>query len=188
MEPVISSSPVSTTTSTSSSSFSLRPAVKDDTDALVSLGIATGLFSNEEADLLLRSSLDNIFNGTDDPDTHIARVIVDSTSTLSAISSAPPLGWTYIVADPSNPAVWELYWIGVLPDTQRKGLGSLLLQDTETIVKNKNGRMLLISTSSTDVTSKSRQFYIRQGYKEVGRIPDYYAPKDDKVIFWKGLE
>ena len=49
------------------------------------------------------------------------------------------------------------------------------------------GRVLLISTSSLPPLEGSRRFYVKSGYVECGRIPDYYADGDDQVIFARRL-
>ncbi len=51
----------------------MRPAAPDDTPALVSLAVSTGLFQADEADLLLRATLDEIHAGRLGPD-HLAWV------------------------------------------------------------------------------------------------------------------
>jgi ribosomal protein S18 acetylase RimI-like enzyme len=162
------------------SSLAARPAVPFDEDALVALGLATGLFSPEEADALLRASLRAVFDGSADPSCHVARVIDGP--------DGKPLGWTYISADSGGgPGVWELMWIGVTGEAQGTGVGKALLRDAEEIARSSGGRMLLICTSSTDATARARAFYEKQEYVQVGRIPEYYGKSDDKVIYWKAM-
>jgi hypothetical protein len=36
--------------------------------------------------------------------------------------------------------------------------------------------------------SKSRQFSFSIGYTECGRVPNFYAESDDKIIFAKSIE
>lgn len=170
----------SNTTGTVAPEYAVRDAAREDEDALVTLGSSTGLFSPEEAEALLRNSLRGMFDGTADAATHAARVIDGS--------DGQPAGWTYMSADEAGAeGVWELWWIGVSPAKQRTGVGSALLKDAEETARNAGARMLLISTSSTDGTAGARAFYAHKGYKEVGRIPAYYAPGDDKVMLWKAL-
>jgi hypothetical protein len=37
-------------------------------------------------------------------------------------------------------------------------------------------------------TLPTRRFYETHGYREAGRIPDFYAPGDDRVIFLKAAK
>ncbi len=171
-----------------------------DEDALVALGVATGLFTSEEADGLLRASLRGIFDGSSDRKTHAARVVDTFSSPSSPTPStsdhgsdgaaaASPAGWTYLSADPSGPPhVWELWWIGVSREAEGKGYASALLEDAESFARGGGATCLLICTSSTDATARARAFYERAGYRKVGQIPGYYGQGDDKVIFWKALQ
>ncbi len=61
----------------------------------------------------------------------------------------------------------------------------LLLKRVEDDVKRAGGRMLLIQTSGRPDYVTARAFYAKNGYLEVARIEDYYAPGDDTVIFQK---
>lgn len=161
--------------------YSVRPARQGEEDALVTLGRNTGLFTAEEADALLRSSLRSVFEAGGEGTPQCAARVVGS-------GDDTPLGWTYLAADAmGGPGVWELYWIGVDVNFQGKGVGSELLRDAEDTARSAGARMLLISTSSTDATAAARDFYARRGYAQVGRIPEYYGPGDDKVIFWRSL-
>ena len=56
----------------------------------------------------------------------------------------------------------------------------------EEIVR-RGGRMLLIETSSQESYGPTIRFYERAGYALVARIPEYYRPGDDKLIFMKRL-
>ena len=48
--------------------------------------------------------------------------------------------------------------------------------------------MLLIETSSQETYGGTIQFYEKTGYELVGKIPEYYKPGDDKLIFAKKLQ
>ena len=50
------------------------------------------------------------------------------------------------------------------------------------------GRAIYVETSSTEVYSPARSFYLNQGYKEVSRLKDFYRPGDDRITFLKQLE
>jgi ribosomal protein S18 acetylase RimI-like enzyme len=46
----------------------------------------------------------------------------------------------------------------------------------------------MIETSSQPKYLPTRKFYEKLGYREMARIPDFYRPGDDRVIFGKYLE
>lgn len=163
-----------------SSSETVRPATRDEEEALVAIGMASGLFTAGEADALLRTSLRGLFDGTADASTTAARVIDGP--------DGQPAGWTYISADPIGPPhVWELWWIGVDTQWLGRGYGKRLLADAEATARSGGAKLLLISTSSLDKTAPARALYERQGFLQVGRIPGYYADGDDKIIYCKTL-
>lgn len=155
----------------------VRPAAPADTPALVALGVATGLFQPAEADLLLRSVLDDV-HADRLGEGHLAYVWADD-------PAAPPAGWVYFSPEAKADGVWELWWIGVDPTRQGRGIGDESLRFVEDRVREAGGRLLLISTSSLPLLARTRQFYAKRGYTECGRIPDYYADGDDKVVFAK---
>jgi ribosomal protein S18 acetylase RimI-like enzyme len=83
---------------------------------------------------------------------------------------------------------FDLYWIAVDPDFQGKGMGSKLLDFLEKMVKELKGRILLADTSSVPQYEKTKSFYLKNGFQEVARIPDYYHPGNDRITFCKRLE
>jgi ribosomal protein S18 acetylase RimI-like enzyme len=82
---------------------------------------------------------------------------------------------------------WNLLLMAVHPEFQGKGMGAELMSCMESEVKNRQGRILLVETSGLPDYGQTREFYPKCGYKEVARIPEYYAAGDDKVVFWKKL-
>ncbi len=157
----------------------IRHAAPLDTPTLVALAVSTGLFQPDEADLLLKSTLDELHGGRLG-EGHQARV-------WTAGPGAPPTGWAYFSPDAAANGVWELWWIGVAPDHQGRGTGDALLASVEGDVRTAGGRLLLIATSALPRLERSRRFYAQRGYAECGRVPDFYADGDAKVIFAKRL-
>lgn len=158
--------------------YSLRNARADETDKLVAIGLSTGLFSSEEADALLGTSLRMCVHGSQ-PGARAARV---------ATCDDRIAGWTFLAADESASGVWELFWIGVSREAEGTGAGTALLRDAEQEARAAGARLLLVSTSSTDATARARAFYERMGYDRCGQIPDFYGDGgDDKVIYAKRL-
>jgi len=88
---------------------------------------------------------------------------------------------------PLTEGTWDLYWIAVSPEVQGQGYGQLLVRYLENEVKKKGGRLIMIETSSQPKYLPTRKFYEKLGYREMARIPDFYRPGDDRVIFGKYL-
>ena len=83
---------------------------------------------------------------------------------------------------------YDLYWIAVDPDSQGMGIGQALLNQVERCVCDHEGRLLVIETSSNKDYRSARRFYQHNGYRRVTRIPDFYAPGDDLLIYYKPIQ
>jgi ribosomal protein S18 acetylase RimI-like enzyme len=83
---------------------------------------------------------------------------------------------------------WYLYWICVHPTLQGAGLGRALQQAVEASVRHHGGERLVLETSGRSDYQRSRRFYEDAGFAVHGRIPDFYKPGDDCVIYCKRLE
>ncbi len=82
---------------------------------------------------------------------------------------------------------FDLYWIVVDESRQRHGIGSLLLEETERLVRDAAGRHIYIETSGRAQYEPTRGFYLRQGYEVIAVLPEFYDLQDDKVILRKVL-
>ena len=97
------------------------------------------------------------------------------------------LGYVCFGPTPLTESTFDLYWIAVDKSKHRGGVGKRLLKFSEEEVLRRGGKMLLIETSSQETYGGTIQFYERTGYELVGKIPEYYKPGDDKLIFAKRL-
>lgn len=82
---------------------------------------------------------------------------------------------------------YDLYWIAVDPSCQGSGIGSRLLAYTENRVIGLGGARLYAETSSSALYESTRLFYEHNGFALEGRLSDYYAPSDDKMLYVKRL-
>ena len=98
-----------------------------------------------------------------------------------------PLGYICFGPVPMTQGTFDLYWIAVDPGSQREGVGSKLIDFLDGMVKEAEGRMILADTSTVPQYEKTRSFYLKKGFQEVARIPDYYAPGNDRVSFCKRI-
>src|ERR1700687_2471944 len=97
------------------------------------------------------------------------------------------LGYVSFGPTPLTESTFDVYWIAVDKSKHRGGVGKKLMKFTEEETVRRGGRMLLIETSSQETYGGTIQFYERTGYELVGKIPEYYKPGDDKLIFAKRL-
>jgi len=117
------------------------------------------------------------------------------------LSDGPKSGYNILIAEddgevagyvcygetPCTVGTWDIYWIAVSQVKRGKGIGKLLDDAVEKAIKKAHGRLAFIETSSTPLYENTRMFYLRRGYEQVARIPDFYMPGDDKLILQKKL-
>jgi ribosomal protein S18 acetylase RimI-like enzyme len=108
-------------------------------------------------------------------DYHILVAEVDNT----------PAGYICFGPTPLTEGTWDIYWMAVDPRKQRQGIGRRLLNDAEGSMSKVQGRLILIETSSKPEYEKTRKFYESCDYEIIARIPDFYTPGDDKLVFQK---
>jgi len=82
---------------------------------------------------------------------------------------------------------WYLYWLCVHPAVQGTGVGQRLQRAVEDCVRRMGGDRLVLETSGRADYERSRRFYERAGFVVHGRIPDFYKPEDDCIIYGKFL-
>ena len=88
---------------------------------------------------------------------------------------------------PLTSGTWDVYWMAVSRHFQRHGVGRALLEVAETNIRNTQGRLILIETSSKPDYVKAQNFYAGRGYQLISRIADFYEPGDDKLTYLKRL-
>jgi ribosomal protein S18 acetylase RimI-like enzyme len=88
---------------------------------------------------------------------------------------------------PLTEGTWDIYWLAVAPNQQRKGIGKSLLTFAEGNIKETGGRIAIIETSSKPEYEATARFYQTLGYELACHIADFYAPNDDKLILIKRL-
>jgi ribosomal protein S18 acetylase RimI-like enzyme len=97
-------------------------------------------------------------------------------------------GYICYGSTPLTEGTWDIYWLAVARKRQDQGIGSALMKSAEEEIEKAEGRLSIIETSSTPAYEKTRNFHLSHGYEVVARIPDFYAPGDDKLIMQKRLK
>jgi len=157
----------------------ITPVQVGERQELLDLAVRTGLFSIEDAEGLLGGVLDSLY-AQELPEGHAA--VACRASTGEEI-----LGWSYFAPDPYAESVLNVWWIGADPLQHGRGVGSALLSHVETEARKAGARVVVIETSDQPSLARARAFYVKRGYMERGRIPDFYALSDAKVIFSRTL-
>lgn len=151
----------------------LPPSARDAVERIL---IDTGMFRDDEIVVALEVI-----------DSYLANPDRDYTALGAFTQDGELIGYSCHGPTPCTLGTWDLYWIAVAPSAQRAGAGSALLQEVERRLAELDARMLLIETSSQPRYEPTRGFYTRHGYHEVARVPEFYAPGDDRVIFAKRI-
>lgn len=86
---------------------------------------------------------------------------------------------------PMTLGTFDLYWIATSPEHRRNGVGAFLMTEMEADLRRRGARLVRIETSGTSAYDGTRGFYERFGYRETARIPEFYRPGDDLVVFSK---
>ena len=94
-------------------------------------------------------------------------------------------GYICFGSTPLTAATWDIYWMAVARKKRGRGIGGSLLSEAEKSIRKAGGRLVLIETSSKPNYLPTRRFYRNNGYRQVSRIRDFYAPGDHRIIFEK---
>jgi len=154
----------------------IRPTTPEETDLLVTLTDETGVFKPHEV-VALREVLDE-YHESNREYGHRA---------VTYEEHGKPAGFAYFAPASMTDRTWYLYWIAVSKKIQAKGIGGKLLKYAEDEIRQANGRVLFIETSSLPHYDLTRKFYVKQGYDTSAVLKDYYSDGDDMVVFSKRM-
>ncbi len=155
----------------------IRPLLEKDRARLLSLLIRTRAFTSVEIDVAMEL-IDSVLKDPAQKDYQIDCMVDDQDRVVGYICHGPT---------PIAQGTFDLYWIAVDPDFQEHGVGSKLLGFLEEGVKARGGRMILADTSTIPQYDKTKKFYVKNGFQEVAKIPDYYHPGNDRITFCRRL-
>jgi len=153
----------------------IRPLFEKDRTTLLSMLIKTRAFTSAEIDVAMEL-IDIVLKDRVQKDYQIECMVNDQGLVIGYMCYGPT---------PMARGAFDLYWIAVDPDYQEQGAGSKLLSFLDEVVKARGGRMILADTSTVPHFEKTQKFYLRNGFQEVARIPDYYHPGNDRITFCK---
>lgn len=157
--------------------MNIRPMTSKDKSALGSILQHTPEFTPAEVVLADEVISDYLFNPAESG--YFILVAEIDSSIVGYICYGPT---------PITEGTWDIYWLAVDHGTQGQGIGGKLMQAAEEKIHKAGGRLILVETSSKPGYEKTNLFYQRVGYKEAGRIIDFYAIGDDQVIYEKRFQ
>lgn len=152
-------------------------AVADDRQRVRVLVHSTGFFSPSEVDVAVELVDERLAKGAG---SGYHFVIAEACGELVGYACYGPI--------PATEASFDLYWIVVHSQQQRRGLGRLLLDACERRIRAAGGRRIYVDTSNRPLYQPTHAFYERCGYRREAVLIDFYAPGDDKVIYVKALD
>ena len=154
---------------------SYRPPRASERAEVAEIVRGTGVFRPDEVDVALE--VFDSFCEAPNVDYHA----------LGAYAGGRMAGFALYGPTPCTVDTWDLYWIAVHPSSQGTGAGRGLLDRAEAHMRSAAARLCVIETSSREDYSATRGFYNACGYREVARVPGYYADGDDRVTYIKSL-
>lgn len=152
---------------------SLRNLTAADRGRIEEISRAVGLFRADEIPVALE-----VFDGAvaGSPD-YVA---------LGAEHDGRLTGWICWGPTPCTLGTFDLYWMAVDPALHGAGVGTALLHAMEARLAGV-ARLVVVETAGRPDYAPTRAFYEGRGYRAVSRIPDFYAPGDDQVVYVKSL-
>lgn len=150
----------------------IRAVLKTDVAELKKVVDSCGLFPSEYLEEMISDYLNN-------PDTQDIW--------FTYIENNIPIAIGYCVPEKFTDGTYNLLAIGVSQDSQRKGVASEMMNYIEQLLKQKEGRILIVETSSDDAQIGARNFYEKIAYTLAAVIKDFWKDGEDKIVFWKKL-
>jgi GNAT superfamily N-acetyltransferase len=137
---------------------------------------STGVFSRVEVDCAVELADERLAKG---PASGYHFVFAEYDGKVQGYTCYGPIALTL--------GSYDLYWIAVDRSTQGRGLGRALLEKTEELIRQENGRRVYIETSTRPPYAPTRAFYLRTDYQLAVVLDDFYAAGDGKAIYVKAL-
>ena len=163
--------------SVSSAIFRLMYAIRDMTAADVD-AVVTIITSHEETDGELAERYYREYFESEDAESERERSIVATIQETGEIAGVA--GWFPDKYD--WPGILWLNWFYVRQAHRRRGVGRMLLQEVIDSVRRLDSRKLYLDTSSDPIYARAVELYKRFGFREEGRLADYYDVGEDYLI------
>ena len=150
--------------------LAIRPMVASDQATVEELATTTGMFAPGEWQA---------------PD--LKNISGDHRWIVATNSENEVVGAAYFAPEQVSHSLWNTYFLAVNKDSHRQGIGRIIMNHIENLARSEGINTLIVETSSLESFSQARSFYVALGYVREAEIRDYYAPGENKIVFWKSL-
>jgi D-alanine-D-alanine ligase len=147
-----------------------------DCDRIRALAAATGFFHDDEVEIAVELADERVRKGAA---SGYEFVLAEQDGQLIGYSCFGPI--------PCTRTSYDLYWIAVHPESQGKGLGRAVLDETERRIRAMGGTRLYAETSSRPQYLSTRAFYDRTGFTLAETLEDFYDRGDGRCTYVKCL-
>lgn len=158
--------------------LTIRSPEAGDIDTVHWIVASVGSFTPEEAEAAF-ALVEKSLNGLVNDEGELAYILEDA---------GVPVGFVCFGPTPQTVGTWGLHAVGVEQSGQRRGYGRHLLAYAEADARRRGGRLMIAETALRGPDEGAGSFYARAGYTLVARIPGFYAPDEDKLVYLKALE
>ncbi len=155
----------------------IRPLAPKDRGDLQSILFRSKVFTPEEMDVAMEL-IDLVLRDPNQKD-YIIHCFVNAQDR--------PIGYICYGPVPMTQGTFDLYWIVVDIDFKGQGIGSRLIDFLEEEMRRLKGRMILADTSSISSYEEAYRFYLKKGFQEVARVPDFYWEGNHRITFCKRI-
>lgn len=152
--------------------MAIRNVTKQDMEELKHVVDSLGLFPSEFLEEMISDYFEN-------PETQEIW--------LTKVDGEDVMAIAYCAPEKFTEGTYNLYAIGVLKEHQGMGIGGEMMGYLESRLKELEGRVLIVETSSDTQFDLTRKFYTDLGYAHEATIREFWQAGEDKVIFWKKL-
>jgi ribosomal protein S18 acetylase RimI-like enzyme len=155
----------------------LREDVRpDDREAVRAIVERTGFFRSDEVAIAVELVEEHLSRG---PASGYHFVFADAGDDVAGYACYGPIACTA--------SSYDLYWVAVNPQFQRKGIGRILVTAVESRIAAAGGTRIYVDTSGRPQYAPTRAFYESCDFRREARLTDFYAAGDDRLIYLKIL-
>jgi len=145
-----------------------------DVQAVGDLVHSTGFFSADEIRIAAELVSERLEKGTE---SGYFFIFAENQNKITGYSCYGPI--------PATKFSYDLYWIAVDRHWQGKGIGRLLLAESEKMIAASGGQRIYVETAGRPQYRSTREFYLHCGYQQAACLEHFYAPDDAKIIYLK---